>query len=110
MMRALFVKIGRRQTGAREYDAITVCIGDLHLRCDLVCDRDIRLARELANQHGAWFMFDDANAERVKAALAGSHAADRLIPAKEIDPTAGLWSIAPSKSQLASDGDEPATA
>jgi hypothetical protein len=105
MIRATFVKISRRQVGQREFDCITVNIGDLHLRCDLVCDRDIRLARELANQHGAWFMFDDYNAERVKAALAGRYPADELVPRKEVEPTAGLWSLAPGTPRCAPDAD-----
>lgn len=70
MLRAVQVRIHRRQVGEREYDAITVLIADLNLSCDLVCDRQIRLAHELAIQHQATFMYDDANAERVKTALA----------------------------------------
>ena len=68
-MRAHQVRIQRRATASREYDAITVVIGDLHLRCDAVDDRSIRLARRLADAHGATFMYDDATAERVRSAL-----------------------------------------
>lgn len=69
VMRAHQVKVHRVATASREYDAITVCIGDLHLRCDAVDDRSIRLARRLADAHGAYFMYDDATALRVQAAL-----------------------------------------
>ncbi len=68
-MKAHQVKVQRVATTAREYDAITVVIGDLHLRCDAVDDRAIRLARNLADAHGATFMYDDATAPRVRAAL-----------------------------------------
>ena len=64
------VKIHRRATTAREYDAITVVIGGLHLSADLMCDRQIRMAKRLAEDHAAVFMYDDANAERVRAATA----------------------------------------
>ena len=68
-MNAQQVKVHRVATSSREYDAITVVIGDLHLRCDAVDDRIIRLARKLADAHGAVFMCDDENADRVRAAL-----------------------------------------
>ena len=68
-MKAVTVRVERRVTAVREYDAITVVIGDLHLSCDLMCDRQIKLAKKLADDHQAAFLFDDANAERVRAAL-----------------------------------------
>ena len=68
-MRAVQVKIQRRATTAREYDAITVVIGDLRLSCDLTSDREIRMAKKLADDHQAAFMYDEANAGRVRAAL-----------------------------------------
>ncbi|MGL4575795.1 MAG: hypothetical protein ACRCV9_13510 [Burkholderiaceae bacterium] len=68
-MRAIQVKIHRVSTGTREYDAITVVIGDLHLRCDANNDRAIRLARRLADAHAASFFYDDATKERVVKAL-----------------------------------------
>ena len=71
MITAHSVKVQRVATTSREYDAITVCIGDLHLRCDAIDDRSIRLAKRLADDHQAWFMVDDATADRVRAALAG---------------------------------------
>lgn len=69
MLKAHRVQIHRRQVGAREFDGITVHIADLRLSCDLLDDRQIRLAHELATQHQAFFMYDDANEARVKAAL-----------------------------------------
>lgn len=69
MLKAHRVQIHRRQVGVREFDGITVYIADLRLSCDLMNDRQIRLAHELATQHQAFFMYDDVNAERVKAAL-----------------------------------------
>ena len=68
-MKAVSVRIARRATTAREYDAITIVIGDLRLSCDLTSDREIRMAKKLADDHQAAFIFDDANAERVKTAL-----------------------------------------
>lgn len=68
-MNALQVKIHRVATSAREYDAVTVVIGDLHLRCDVTSDRVIRLAKKLADSHQAYFMYDAANAERVQSVL-----------------------------------------
>lgn len=64
------VKISRRSTTNRVFDSITVVMGDLHLHADLVNDRQIRLAKGLADSHKAPFMVDEANAERVKSALA----------------------------------------
>ena len=71
-MKAVSVRVARRATTAREYDAITVVIGDLRLSCDLTSDREIRMAKKLADEHQADFIFDDANAERVKTALGSS--------------------------------------
>ncbi len=68
-MKAHQVKVHRVETAVRKYDAVTVVIGDLHLRCDAVDARTIRLARRLADEHGASFMFDDATAHRVREAL-----------------------------------------
>jgi hypothetical protein len=63
------IRIHRAATTSREYDAITVVIADLHLRCDLVCDRQIRLANALAESHGIPLTVDDTLAERVRKAL-----------------------------------------
>ena len=69
-MKAHLVKIQRVATAAREYDAVTVYVGDLRLRCDAIDDRTIRLARRLAEDCGATFMYDEHNAARVRAACA----------------------------------------
>lgn len=68
-MRVNFVKIKRKQLGDRVFDAITICICDLHFSCDLMDDRQIKLARRLADDQGAWFAYDDHNAERVRRVL-----------------------------------------
>lgn len=52
------VKVHRVCAGGREYDAISVVIGDLHLSCDVRCGRDIRLAKRLAADHGAAYWCD----------------------------------------------------
>jgi len=49
------VLIHTASTTTREYDAIRFVIADLHLSCDLVSDRQIRIAKKLAEQHGATF-------------------------------------------------------
>ena len=63
------VSVRREQASRGFYDCIKVVIGDLHLRCDVTSDRDIRLAKRLADDHGAAFEFDDHTRERVRAAL-----------------------------------------
>jgi len=64
------VKVCRRiSASGHEYDAIKVVIGDLHMSCDAIDDRSIRLAKRLADSHGATFFYDDATAERVRAAI-----------------------------------------
>ena len=68
-MKAVIVRVARRATTVREYDAIIVVLGDLHLACDLVSDRQIKLAKKIADDHEAAFVFDDANAERVRTVL-----------------------------------------
>lgn len=68
-MRVTSVRIRRRQVGNREFDSITISLCDLHLSCDLMDDRQIKNARKLADEHGAWFEYDEANAERVRSVL-----------------------------------------
>ena len=63
------VKIQRVAVGNRTYDAVTVHIGGLHLRCDAVDARTIRLGKRLANDHSALFMYDDEVAPIVRDAL-----------------------------------------
>lgn len=72
-MRVTSVRIRRRQVGDREFDSITVAICDLHLSADLMDNRQIKQARKLADEHGAWFEYDEANAERVRAVLGITH-------------------------------------
>ena len=76
-MKAVQVKIHRRATTAREYDAITVVIGDLRLSCDLTSDREIRMAKKLADDHQADFIVDEANAARVRTALGSMGGTDK---------------------------------
>lgn len=52
------VKVHLRATTSREYFAITVVIGDLHLSCDVTCSRDIKLAKRLAEENGAPYSCD----------------------------------------------------
>lgn len=66
---ASVVRIGPRTAGSRSFDAISVTICDLHLRADLVCDRDIRLAWMLCQDHGAQWLVHDSLQTRVDAAL-----------------------------------------
>lgn len=63
------VRIGRCGTSGGDYDCIEVTLADLHLRCDLVNDRQIRLAKRLALDHGAAFVVAPDFRERVEAAL-----------------------------------------
>lgn len=66
------VSVRREQSARGHYDCIKVVIGDLHLRCDVTCDRDIRLAKRLADDHGAPFNYDVGTQDRVMAALGDS--------------------------------------
>lgn len=63
------VSIRREQASRGFYDCIKVVIGDLHLRCDVTCDRDIRAAKRLADDHGAVFEYAPEVAQRVCSAL-----------------------------------------
>lgn len=72
MERIKTVRLHRKATASREYDAITVSIGDLFLSCDLVNDRQIRLAKLLAASHGADFSVCDALEERAAKACQGA--------------------------------------
>lgn len=66
---AVQVKFQRTEGRAGLYDRIVVVIADLHLSCDLVNDRQIRLAHRLATTHGADVVIDTVLTERVSAAL-----------------------------------------
>lgn len=74
--RIVSVKVHSVQTGERIYDAISIVVGDLHLRCDAVDDRSIRLAKRLADDHQAWFLYDDHCAARVRNATGIKEAAE----------------------------------
>ncbi len=63
------VRVGRLTTTLRSYDAITVVLGDLHLHCDATDDRKLRLAKRLADSHGAPFIVTQELQGRVTAAL-----------------------------------------
>ena len=69
MERVICVKVEKMETTTRKFNQIRVVLGDLHLTCDLVADRQIRLAKRIADSHQASFMYDDANAERVREVL-----------------------------------------
>lgn len=66
---AVSVRVHRMATTTREYDAITVCIAGMRLSCDVVSNRDIRLAHRLARSHGAHWMVAPELDERVQSAL-----------------------------------------
>lgn len=63
------VEVRRMQTATKTWDCIRIFVADCWYYADLVCDRDIRTARRLADNHGAYFGWDDANADRVKKVL-----------------------------------------
>lgn len=66
---AVRVSFQRTEGRAGMYDRIVVAIADLSLSCDLVNDRQIRLAHRLAFTHGADVVIDDELRERVTTAL-----------------------------------------
>ncbi|WDI91960.1 hypothetical protein [Xanthomonas campestris] len=65
------VQIRRAQTTTRTYDCIRIFVAGAWFSADLVSDRDIRLAKRLADSHGADFGCDEINADRVKRVLEG---------------------------------------
>ena len=69
MEKVICVKVEKMETTTRKFNQIRVVVSDLHLTCDLVTDRQIRLAKRLADSHQASFMYDDTNAERVREVL-----------------------------------------
>lgn len=66
------ISVRREQSARGHFDCIKVVIGDLHLRCDVTCARDIRMAKRLADDHGCAFSYDEATGERVRSALQGA--------------------------------------
>lgn len=71
MNAAKMVRIGTEQAASGAYfDRIRVVIGDLQLRCDVNSERDIRMAKRLADDHECPFVVHPEMAEKVAAALA----------------------------------------
>lgn len=85
---AMAIRIHRAATSSREYDCITVVISDLHLSCDLVSERQIRLADGLARSHGLELRVDPELRERVEVALTKNHGATTRPVAHEAAPSA----------------------
>lgn len=69
VVRPTSISIRRRQYSNGEVDQIEVVMADLHLSAYLSSDREIRLAKRLADAWGLTVYWDDANAERCHAAL-----------------------------------------
>jgi hypothetical protein len=68
------VRIQRVSNAIREYDTIRVWIDGKPFSRDLVCDSDITSAKRIADTSGVSFMYDEANAERVRRVLGISQA------------------------------------
>jgi hypothetical protein len=69
MEQATLVRVHTKEVGARRFNAITVVLADLHLSCDWTNPRQLRLAKRLADSHGAVFQVDPALQERVDGEL-----------------------------------------
>lgn len=63
-MKVTLVRVARRVTTSREYDAITLVISDMQFSRDVGCSRDIRQAKRIATESGAEFWCDPAVLER----------------------------------------------
>lgn len=72
MERASLVRVHTKEVGSRRYDAITVVVADLHLSCDWVNTRQLRLAKRLADSHGADFQVAPELQGRVDRELAAA--------------------------------------
>ena len=72
MERASLVRVHTKETGMRSYDAITVVVADLHLSCNWVNARQLRLAKRLAESHGAQFQVAPELQGRVDRELGGA--------------------------------------
>jgi hypothetical protein len=59
------IKVHRRATTSREYDAITVVIDGMHFSKDATNARDVLNAKKLAQEHGATYWCDPAVWERM---------------------------------------------
>lgn len=68
-IKAASVRIYTASNTARTYPAIQVVIADLHLQCDLVDDRQISLAKRLADDHGVLLEVAPEFQARVSKAL-----------------------------------------
>ena len=68
MARAVSIRNTTNAAG-KPYTEVRVCMADLHLTCDLVNDRQIRLVDSLARSHGVSLDCDEANAARVADVL-----------------------------------------
>lgn len=66
------VRIYTASNTARTYPAIQVVLADLHLQCDLVDDRQISLAKRLADDHGVLLEVAPEFQDRVSKALSTS--------------------------------------
>jgi hypothetical protein len=69
MEQATLVRVHTKEVGTRRFNAITVVLADLHLTCDWTNRRQLRLAKRLAESHGALFQVDPVLRERVDAEL-----------------------------------------
>lgn len=69
------VTVKRMATTNGEYDAIRIFVADMWFTREIDTDRDIRLAKRLADETGARFSTDDALARRVDNALNRRNAA-----------------------------------
>lgn len=52
------VRVIRQHTTSRSYDAVVVFAGGLHLSCDVVCEKQIRLAKRIADHNGCPYYCD----------------------------------------------------
>lgn len=85
MERASLVRVHTKEVGTRRYDAITVVVADLHLSCDWVNARQLRLAKRLADNHGADFQVAPELQARVQRELGAA----ALDPANVEGPSEG---------------------
>ena len=69
MIKATQIHIHRAESRHTEYDEMTVVIADLYLYATISDDRQIRLAKRLADEHGAAFVVSEPLKARVKQAL-----------------------------------------
>lgn len=77
------VRVHTKEVGTRRYAGITVVLADLHLSCDWMNARQPRLAKRLADSHGAPFQVEPELQARVDRDLnrAGASGTAPLVPA-----------------------------